>query len=118
MAPALISLLAGPLASADTTVGNDGDVQSYTLGFAPNLDTFSYNATQIAVGVFLFTKASFDLDIWYALPDDYQVLLTDPGHFQLGDGYLDGVANPIDSTNPADFIRADIGIDHLLGIAG
>jgi hypothetical protein len=26
--------------------------------------------------------------------------------------------DPIDTTNPADFIPVDIGIDHLLGIAG
>jgi hypothetical protein len=115
---ALGGLLLGiPVANADTTVGSDGVVQSFTFGFVPDFDTISYNATQIAVDD-LLTSREFDVDIWYASPGDYEVLLTDFGRFQLGYGEIGGVANPIDTTNPADFIPADIGIDHLLGIAG
>jgi hypothetical protein len=111
-----VLLIGIPVANADTTVGNDGDVQSFTFGFVPDFDTFSYNSTQLAIDDFLTTKAGFYLDIWYASPGDYEVLLTDSGQFQMGEGAIGGVANSIDTTNPANFIPVDIGIDHLLGI--
>lgn len=118
LAPPLISLLASPLASADTTdvTGTSGDITTYTFGTVPDTDTLSFNDTTFAFDNF-HAMTSYDVDFYSdgLGSHTHEVLLTDPGVFQLGVDDIDGVRTFIDSFTPADFINSDIGLADLGG---
>lgn len=118
LAPPLISLLGSPLASADTTdlVGPGGDITTYTFGTAPDTDTLSLNDTTFAFDNF-HVLPNYDIDFYFdgLGSHTHEVLLTDPGVFQLGVDDVDGVRTFIDSFTPADFINPDIGLVDLGG---
>lgn len=118
LAPPLISLLASPLATADTpdVVGTSGDITTYTFGTPPDTDTLSVNDTTFAFDNF-HALTNYDIDIYSdgLGSHTHEVLLTDPGVFQLGVDDVDGVRTFIDSFTPADFINPDIGLTDLGG---
>jgi hypothetical protein len=113
LAPPLISLLVSPLANAD------GDVTTYgPYTFDGALDTLNVNYTAFGLDN-LLASDGFDLDIYYsALTNDYGVILTDPGVFQLGFDDVGGTMGYIDSFTPpfdVDPGLADISTVAVLG---
>ena len=110
LAPPLISLLASPLASADTPDVTSGDILSYTFGG----DTLSLNDTTFAIDNF-FTASGLDLDVFYGPGTNYGLLLTDPGVAQLGIEDIGGTISYIDNFLPADFIDPDFGLADIGG---
>jgi hypothetical protein len=117
----VIALLASPLASADTTdvTVTNPDVTTYgPYTFDGYTDTFSINTSTDAFDNYLtgaFDGSNFDLDLYSPATGDYDVLLTDPGLFQLGVDDTAGVLTYTDSFTPADFINPDIGLTDIGG---
>jgi hypothetical protein len=117
LAPPLISLLASPLASADPT---DGDI--ITLGpypFDGYTDTLSINDTTFGLDNYLTGSvdgSGFDLDTFIGPSGShsFDVLLTDPGVFQLGVDDVGGSISYVDNFLGIDFIPTDPGLA-LLG---
>jgi hypothetical protein len=115
LAPPLISLCASPLASADPTTDltvGPGDL-SYTFG----PDTLTINPTDYAFDNYISTS-NFDVDLYD--PDGltsktYDVILTDPGKFQLDITDTGGTITHDLVTNPADFLNADAGLTAIGG---
>ena len=118
LAPPLISLLASPLASADPTdaaVGAAGQV--ITLGpypFDGYTDMLGFNDSTFAFDNYLtgtFDGSAFDLDTYFGPTgsDSFDVLLTDPGVFQLGVDDVGGSISYVDNFLGIDFIPTDPG---------
>jgi hypothetical protein len=82
----------------------------------PDTDTLSVNDTTFAFDNF-HAMTNYDVDIFSdgLGSHTHEVLLTDPGVFQLGVDDVDGVRTFIDSFTPADFINPDIGLADLGG---
>jgi hypothetical protein len=113
LAPPLISLLVSPLANAD------GDITTYgPYLFDGASDTLNVNYTAFGLDNVLASDG-FDLDTYYsALTNDYGVILTDPGVFQLGFDDVGGTIGYIDSFTPpfdVDPGLADISTVAVLG---
>jgi len=114
LAAPLLSLLSSPLASADT--GEDvTTLGPYDIGGYD--DTLSYD-TSYAVDNYLtgtYDGSAFDLDTFFGAPgsDTYDVLLTDPGVFQLGVDDVDGTLTYVDNFLGIDFIPTDPGFGLL-----
>jgi hypothetical protein len=118
LAPALIGLLASPLACADTpdVTGTGGDIITlgpYTVdGFT---DTLSLNDSTFGLDNYLVSSTPIDLDLFYGGDPNYGLIVTDPGVFQIGFDDIGGTTHLIDSFNPADFISSDFGLSEIGG---
>ncbi len=121
-APALISVITGPLASADPAADVAAAGQIVTLGPIPFdgfTDTLAFDDSTFAFDNYLTGTVDgsvFNLDTFFgpAGSGSFEVLLTDPGVFQLGVFDVDGSVRLIDNFIGADFIPADPGLA-LLG---
>jgi hypothetical protein len=121
-APPLISLMVSPLASADTTTDAASADQIVTLGptsFDGFTDTFAFNDSTFAFDNYLIGTVDgsvFNLDTFFGAPgsNSFEVLLTDPGVFQLGAVDVDGSVRIIDNFVGVDFLPPDPGLA-LLG---
>jgi len=119
-APPLISLMISPLASADPTPGAVDQI--VTLGptsIDGFTDTFAFNDSTFAFDNYLVGTVDgsvFNLDTFSGAPgsNSFEVLLTDPGVFQLGAVDVDGSVRLIDNFLSADFLPTDPGLA-LLG---
>jgi hypothetical protein len=116
LAPPLIALLASPLASADPT-----DILTlgpYTAGGLT--DTLSINDVSFGVDNYLVSATpALDLDLFYGPgTDNFGLIVTDPGLFQIGYDDIGGTTHLIDIFNPADFISSDFGLSEIGGSAG
>jgi hypothetical protein len=114
LGPALIALLGGPVASADPDVTTLGPypIDGYE-------ETLGYTTSPLAVDNYLtgtYDGSGFDLDTYFGPSgsDSFEVLLTDPGIFQLGVDDVDGTVSYIDNFLGIDFVPTDPGLD-LLG---
>jgi hypothetical protein len=122
LAPPLISLLASPLASADPTPDVTGTGEVVTLGPYPidgYEETLAYNSSTYAFDNYLtgtYDGSAFDLDTFIGPSGShsFDVLLTDPGVFQLGVDDVDGSISYVDNFLGIDFIPTDPGLA-LLG---
>jgi hypothetical protein len=110
----LIALLASPVAGADpddvtTTVYGPYD------GFS---DALSVNSATDGFDSYLTGTMWGALDISYDGPgsDSSEVLLTDPGAYQIGFDDVAGKISFIDITNPADFLPTDPGLADIGGL--
>lgn len=126
LAPPLISLLTSPLVSADPTTdlaGTTGEV--VTLGpypFDGYTEMLGFNDSTYAFDNYLtgtFDGSGFDLDTFFGPTGSgsFEVLLTDPGLFQLGVDDVDGSISYIDNFFGIDFIGTDPGLGDLGGVA-
>ena len=122
-APALISLITGPLASADPAADVAAAAgQIVTIGPIPFdgfTDTLAFNDSTFAFDNYLIGTVDgsvFNLDTFVGPSGSgsFEVLLTDPGLFQLGVFDVDGSVRFIDNFIGVDFIPADPGLA-LLG---
>jgi hypothetical protein len=122
LAPPLISLLANPLASADPTPDVTGTGEVATLGPYPidgYEETLAYNSSTYAFDNYLtgtYDGSAFDLDTFIGPSGShsFDVLLTDPGVFQLGVDDVGGSISYVDNFLGIDFIPTDPGLT-LLG---
>jgi hypothetical protein len=122
LAPPLISLMISPLAGADPATDAAAIGQIVTLGptsFDGFTDTFSFNDTTFAFDNYLIGTVDgsvFNLDTFLGAPgsNSSEVLLTDPGVFQLGIVDVDGSVRLIDNFFSSDFLPTDPGLA-LLG---
>jgi hypothetical protein len=122
VAPPLISLMVSPLASADPTTAALGTDQIVTLGptsFDGFTDTLAFNDSTFAFDNYLIGTVDgsvFNLDTFLGAPgsNSFEVLLTDPGVFQLGAVDVDGSVRVIDNFLGVDFLPTDPGLA-LLG---
>jgi hypothetical protein len=122
LAPPLICLIASPPASADTpdVTGPGDDITTlgpYTVdGYT---DTLSINDTTFASDNYLTDTVgttTYDLDGFYGPgTDNYGVILTDPGLFQIGYDDIGGTPSVIADFTPADFLSADFGLTEIAG---
>ena len=110
----LIALLASPFAGADpedvtTTVYGPYD------GFS---DALSVNSATDGFDSYLTGTMWGALDISYDGPgsDSSEVLLTDPGAYQIGFDDVAGKLSFIDITNPVDFLPTDPGFADIGGL--
>jgi hypothetical protein len=121
LAPPLISLLTSPLASADPTTDVTGTGEMVTLGpypFDGYTDTFAFNDSTYAFDNYLtgtYDGSAFDLDTFLGPSGSgsFEVLLTDPGIFQLGIDDVNGSISYIDNFFGIDFIGTDPGLGDL-----
>jgi hypothetical protein len=120
LAPPLISLLASPLASADTT-DDLVTIGPYTIdGYT---DTFTYDSDTSAFDNYLigsYDSYPYELDVYSGAPgsDTSEVLFTVPLLFQGGFDDVDGTITPVYSFDAADFVSPDIGLVDLGGAVG
>jgi hypothetical protein len=125
LASGLIALLTSPQATADPTsdvASTTGDV--VTLGpysIDGYTETLSYNDSTDAVDNYLtgtYDGSAFDLDTYFGAPgsNSFEVLLTDPGVFQLGLDDVGGSVSYIDNFFGIDFVGTDPGLGDLGGI--
>jgi hypothetical protein len=114
LAPPLIALSVGPVASADPA-----DVTTYgPYSFDGYSETFSINTSTDAVDNLLGYQG-YDLDLYYLGTDNYGIVFTDPGIAQLGVDDVDGTIGYIDSFTPpfdVDPGLADIGGGGVVGV--
>ena len=115
LAPPLICLLVSPLANADApdVASTGGDIATYTFG----PDTLSINTTTGEFDNYVATP-SYDLDAGTLGSNSYEVLLTDPGVFQLGIDDVAGKVSLIDIFNPAHFLPPDPCLPEIGGAVG
>ena len=121
LAPPLIALLASPLASADTTDAVVTNPDILTLGpitAGGFTDTLSLNDVTFGVDNYLVSSTPvIDLDLWYGPgTDNFGLIVTDPGVFQIGYDDIGGTVNFIDAFTPADFINPDFGLSVIGGL--
>jgi hypothetical protein len=114
LAPPLIALLGSPVASADPDVISLGP---YPI--AGYEETFAFNDTTSAVDNYFigsYDGINFDLDTYFGPSGSgsSEVVLTDPGLFQLGVDDVGGSISYIDNFLGIDFIPTDPGLA-LLG---
>ena len=111
LAPPLIALLASPLASADPA-----DILTIGPFTASGLtETLSINDVTFGLDNYLVSATpALDLDLWYGPgTDNFGLIVTDPGVFQLGYDDIGGTTSFIDAFIPADFINPDLGLSGL-----
>jgi hypothetical protein len=121
-APALISLITAPLASADPAADAAAAGQIVTLGpypFDGYTDTLAFNDSSFAFDNYLtgtLQGSPFDLDTFIGPfgSSSFAVLLTAPGVFQLGVDDVNGSISFVDNFLGVDFIPTDPGLA-LLG---
>ncbi|HME14556.1 MAG TPA: hypothetical protein VKG83_03795 [Mycobacterium sp.] len=125
LAPPLISLLISPLAGADPTTDLTGATgQVVTLGpypFDGYTEMLGFNDGTFAFDNYLtgtLDGSAFDLDTYFGPSGSgaFEVLLTDPGVFQLGVDDVGGSVSYIDNFFGIDFIPTDPGVDLLGGL--
>jgi len=108
----LISLLASPPASADPDITTLGpyDIDGYD-------ETLSYTTSPLAFDSYVIGPG-YDLDAYFGPSgsDSFEVVLTDPGFFQLGVDDVDGSISYIDNFLGIDFVSPDIGLVDLAGL--
>jgi hypothetical protein len=112
--------------STDTVsaAANTGGGEVVTLGPFPidgYTETLAYNSSTLALDNYLtgtFQGSAFDLDTFVGADgsNSFEVLLTDPGVFQVGVDDVDGSISYIDHFLGIDFIGTDPGLGDLLGI--
>ena len=105
--------VSGAAAAASTDLTTVTDLQ-YELG----PDTLTVNPSDFAFDNFISTS-NFDVDLYD--PDGltsktYDVILTDPGKFQLDITDTGGTFTHDLVTNPADFLNADAGLSAIGGV--
>jgi hypothetical protein len=114
LAPMLISLLTSPLAGADGEVITFGPYpyDGYTDMFSINDSTYAFD--NYLTGT--LDGSAFDLDTYFGPTgsDSFEVLLTDPGVFQVGADDVGGSISYVDNFLGIDFIPTDPGLA-LLG---
>jgi hypothetical protein len=115
LAPPLLALSAGPVANADPS-----DVVTYgPFSFDGYTDTFSINTTTDAVDN-LTAYQTYDIDLYYGPgTDNYGIIVTEPGVFQLGVDDIGGSVGLVDSFTPpfdVDPGLADIGGGGAVGV--
>jgi hypothetical protein len=126
LASPLISLIAGPVATADPAADAAAAGQIVTLGpfpFDGFADTLAFNDSTFAFDNYLTGTVDgsvFNLDVFFGAPgsNSYEVLLTDPGLFQLGVVDVDGSVRFIDNFIGSDFLPTDPGLAELGGVTG
>ena len=126
LASPLISPSASPLASADPAADAAAAGQITTLGpysFDGFSDTLAFNDSTFAFDNYLTATADgsvFNLDTFIGAPgsNSFEVLLTDPGVFQVGVVDVDGSVRLIDNFVGSDFLPSDPGLAELGGATG
>jgi hypothetical protein len=117
LASPAMALVAGPLASADTT-DDLVTIGPYTIdGYT---DTFTYDSDTSALDNYLvgfYDSYPYDLDAYSGGPgsDTSEVLFTVPLLFQGGFDDVDGTITPLYSFDPFDFVSPDTGLVDLGG---
>ncbi len=116
LSASLISLLASPPASADPDITTLGpyDIDGYD-------ETLSYTTSPLAFDSYVtgtYDGTGYDLDGYFGPSgsDSFEVVLTDPGVFQLGVDDVDGSISYIDNFLGIDFVNPDIGLLDLAGL--
>lgn len=116
LSASLISLLASPPASADPDITTLGpyDIDGYD-------ETLSYTTSPLAFDSYVtgtYDGTGYDLDAYFGPSgsDSFEVVLTDPGVFQLGVDDVDGSISYIDNFLGIDFVNPDTGLLDLAGL--
>lgn len=117
LAPPLIALCTGPVASADTT-GDLVSIGPFAIGGYN--DTFSYDSSNLAFDNYTtgsLGSTPFDLDVYQGPTgsNSAEYVFTIPLLFQGGFDDVDGTSTPFYSFNPFDFVSPDAGLVTLGG---